>query len=88
MGMPAGFFGKVDIRFKYDLVGGSLMDIGFYNILSLRETFRAEQVECTTAEPRIMLHHNQNCNEAFKATFRFPNVVLGLFSRITTRRAS
>jgi hypothetical protein len=30
MGMPAGFFGKVDIRFKYDLVGGSLMDIGFY----------------------------------------------------------
>jgi predicted dehydrogenase len=77
MGMPAGFFGKDDIRFKYDLAGGSLMDIGCYNILSLREAFRAEPVECLSAEPRIMPHRDQKCGEAFKATFRFPNGGIG-----------
>ena len=77
MGMPAGFFGKDDIRFKYDLSGGSLMDIGSYNILSLREAFRAEPVECISAEPRIMPHRDQNCDEASKARFRFPNGGIG-----------
>jgi hypothetical protein len=77
MGMPAGFIGKDDIRFEYDLSGGSLVDIGSYNTLSLREAFRAEPVECISAEPRIMPHRDQNCDEAFKAAFRFPNGGIG-----------
>jgi hypothetical protein len=68
--MPAGFFGKDDIRFNYDLAGGSLMDIGSYNILSLRETFDAEPVECISAEPQIMPHRDQRCDEVFMASFR------------------
>lgn len=80
MSMPAGFFRKDDIRFRYDLAGGSLMDIGSYNVLALRETFRAEPVECLDAEPRIgprRRRGDRQCDEGLKATFRFPNGGIG-----------
>ena len=72
------FFRKDNIRFKYDLSGGSLMDIGCYSLSALRRIFRAEG-ECVSAEAKILngTGEDQRCDEAFKAEFEFPNGGVG-----------
>ncbi|TVY31378.1 D-xylose 1-dehydrogenase (NADP(+)), partial [Lachnellula subtilissima] len=39
---PSGFFAKGDIRWRFDLAGGAMMDIGSYTVSCLRDVFGAE----------------------------------------------
>lgn len=72
--VPGGLFPKDDIRFIYDLSGGTLMDLGTYDVLALRQIFGTEPEECIEAVPRLMPKgFDQNCDESMHATFRFPN---------------
>ena len=41
-----GYVKEGDIRFNYDLSGGSLMDCGFYAVGAIRQIFQEEPVEC------------------------------------------
>ncbi|KAL8947244.1 MAG: hypothetical protein Q9222_006458, partial [Ikaeria aurantiellina] len=72
--LPAGIMPDNDIRFQYPLAGGTLMDLGSYNIQTLRQCFGAEPVECLSASPRLMpAGGDQDIDHAFTATYRFPN---------------
>jgi predicted dehydrogenase len=67
-----------DIRFEYGLAGGTLMDLGTYNILCLRACFGAEPEECVEAVPRLMPKgFDQKCDQAMAAKWRFPNGGIG-----------
>jgi Oxidoreductase family, NAD-binding Rossmann fold len=76
MSIFAGFFKPDDIRFNYDLAGGALMDMGTYNISTLRQVFGEEPTECLSAEARPV-PKDARCDEAFKAQWRFPNGGIG-----------
>ncbi|RDW85633.1 hypothetical protein BP5796_03958 [Coleophoma crateriformis] len=74
----AGWLPNDDIRFKYDLSGGSLMDFGTYGILCMRDIMGTEPVECIEAVPRLMPEgFDQDCDSAFRGKFKFPNGALG-----------
>ncbi|KAJ4397458.1 hypothetical protein N0V93_001686 [Gnomoniopsis smithogilvyi] len=62
-----------DIRFNYDLAGGSAMDLGTYTMMSLREAFKAEPVECLEADLKRMPEPYEKCDGMFQAKLRFPN---------------
>jgi predicted dehydrogenase len=71
--MYRGFFPlKNQIRYDYELAGGSLLDIGTYGVTAIREAFGAEPVECLDAKARMHLD-SDTIDEGLKATFRFPN---------------
>jgi hypothetical protein len=73
-----GFFPNDDIRFIYSLSGGTLMDLGTYNALTLRQMFWTEPEECIEAIPRMMPKgFDQKCDHAFKVKWRFPNGGIG-----------
>ena len=44
--MIKGYVREGDIRFNYDLSGGSLMDCGAYTVAAIRQIFQDEPVEC------------------------------------------
>ncbi|KAL8418952.1 hypothetical protein RB594_002239 [Gaeumannomyces avenae] len=72
--LPRGFISADDIRFNYALAGGSLMDLGTYPCSAVRLAFGGmAPEECTSAELRPCPPPRERCDEAFKATFRFPN---------------
>jgi predicted dehydrogenase len=76
--MLLNMFPNDDIRFIYSLGGGTLMDVGTYNILTLRQMFGAEPEECIEAIPRMMPEgYDQKCDHAMKAKWRFPNGGIG-----------
>lgn len=76
--IPKGAISTEDIRFKYDLSGGCLMDLGFYNVQMLRQVFGAEPVECVKANARRMpAGLDQKIDQAFSATWKFPNGGIG-----------
>jgi predicted dehydrogenase len=67
-----------DIRFSYALSGGSLMDIGSYMILALRQIFSAEPLSCLSATPTLMQPpYDQEVDRAMSAAWRFPNGGVG-----------
>ena len=72
------FFDESNIRFKYDLAGGALMDIGTYSISALRGVFGVEP-ECVSAEATVLsgAGEDKRCDESFRAEFRFPNGGVG-----------
>lgn len=73
-----GMFPNDDIRFIYDLGGGTLMDLGTYNVLTLRQMLGTEPEECIEAIPRLMPEGwDQKCDQAFKIKWRFPNGAVG-----------
>lgn len=79
MNVFKGFMKTDDIRFKYDLAGGALMDMGTYCISSLRQVFGQEPVECLSAEARLVSNDpDQKCDEAFKGKWKFPNGGVGI----------
>ncbi|KAF2030299.1 NAD(P)-binding protein [Setomelanomma holmii] len=79
--IPAGLFPMDDIRFKYDLAGGTLMDLGTYPLSALRGIFGAEPTSVTSATPRLMpALFDQNCDQAMQATYDFPNGGVGKIS--------
>jgi predicted dehydrogenase len=72
-----GFFPlKNQIRYDYDLAGGSLLDIGTYGVTAIREAFGTEPIECLDANAR-MHFDSETVDEGLKATFRFPNGGIG-----------
>ncbi|ERS95956.1 uncharacterized protein SPSK_00786 [Sporothrix schenckii 1099-18] len=65
-------FSKDDIRFRYELAGGQMMDLGTYGFSTLRQVFAAEPEACldckvTKCDPPFEL-----CDYASEATFQFP----------------
>ncbi|KAH6721625.1 putative oxidoreductase [Leptodontidium sp. MPI-SDFR-AT-0119] len=76
--VPAGFFPKGNIRWDFDLAGGSLMDIGTYSVAALRDVFRAEPIVCTSAKARLLPKPgDQRVDTGFDAEFKFPNGGVG-----------
>ena len=72
--LPKGLLPNDDIRFQFNLSGGCLMDFGSYNVQMLRQVFGAEPFECVTASVRRMpAGLDQNIDQAFSATWKFPN---------------
>ena len=76
--LPKGSLPNDDIRFQYSLSGGCLMDFGSYNVQTLRQVFGTEPVDCVTASARRMpAGLDQNIDQAFSASWRFPNGGIG-----------
>ncbi|KAJ4374168.1 hypothetical protein N0V83_002909 [Neocucurbitaria cava] len=77
----AGLFSGEDIRFHYELAGGTQMDLGHYTLTALRGVFQAEPVAVTSATPRL-IHEgfDQRCDEAMVASYEFPNGGIGRIS--------
>lgn len=83
----AGFAPYSDIRFKYPLAGGNLMDLGTYNVACLRQVFGTEPKECVEAVARLPPQpHDQLCDEAMKATWVWPNGAKGEVEADLARR--
>lgn len=74
VGLPPVLFSRTDIRFVYELSGGTLMDLGHYTVSAMRSIFEAEPVSVDSAEPRLMPQGlDSRCDEAMTATYTFPN---------------
>lgn len=79
--LPGGFFPGDDIRFKYDLAGGTLMDLGHYPVSAMRGIFGAEPTSIDSATARLVgKGFDDRCDEAIKATYTFPNGGIGRIS--------
>ncbi|KAE8835501.1 hypothetical protein HRS9122_07771 [Pyrenophora teres f. teres] len=73
-GVPLGTFSGTDIRFDYNLAGGTAMDLGHYTLSSVRGVFGTEPVQVESATPRLIPQpFDQRCDQAMKATYIFPN---------------
>lgn len=75
--IPSWLFKKDDIRFHYELAGGSMTDIGTYTFSTLRQVFAADPEACldckvTKCDPPFEL-----CDYASEATFQFPGGLVG-----------
>lgn len=78
MNIFKGMFSNDDIRFKYSFAGGTLMDLGIYNVLTLRQMLQAEPVECIEATPRIVPDEfDQKGDQVFMIQWRYPNGAVG-----------
>ncbi|KAI5926010.1 hypothetical protein F4810DRAFT_619335 [Camillea tinctor] len=69
--VPRWRLGADDIRYRYELAGGALMDLGFYTATAIMRVFGSvaeECIECKT-EPGSM---DARCDRWFKARYRFP----------------
>ena len=76
--VPKGLISNGDIRFQYHLSGGCLMDLGSYDVQMLRQVFDTEPIECLTASVRRMpAGLDQNIDQAFAASWMFPNGGIG-----------
>jgi hypothetical protein len=70
----AGLFSKDDIRFNYDLSGGTLMDFGGYAVSAMRGIFGQEPSRITSATYRpLPAGSDENCDDAIFAEYGFPN---------------
>lgn len=75
--LPSVFLDKNDIRFKYELAGGTVMDLGTYQLSVLRGVTGAEPEECLECTLRKCPPPNELCDSAVKAKFRFPGGIVG-----------
>lgn len=75
--IPSFIIKDDDIRFKYDLGGGGLMDLGTYPVMALRETFGTEPTECVDAKLTKMAPPQDQCDHTFYAKVTFPNGGVG-----------
>lgn len=74
--VPRWKFAADDIRYRFDLGGGALMDLGAYTASSLTRVFGAvaeECEECTTQSGT----YDERCDRLYKARYRFPGGVYG-----------
>lgn len=76
--VPSLVFRADDIRFNYDLAGGSCMDLGTYPLAAVREALAAEPTECVEADlQRLPPPADQRCDGMFRARLRFPSGATG-----------
>jgi predicted dehydrogenase len=76
-----------DIRFKYSLAGGALMDFGTYNVNCIRQIFGTEPEECLEATYRgVPPPGDREIDEAMKARWRFPGGGIGEIEADLTAR--
>ncbi|KAI2632161.1 oxidoreductase domain-containing protein [Hypoxylon sp. NC1633] len=69
--VPRWKFADDDIRYRFDLGGGALMDLGAYTASALARVFGAvaeECEECVTQEGA----YDPRCDRLYKARYRFP----------------
>ncbi|KAI1442442.1 NAD(P)-binding protein [Annulohypoxylon stygium] len=76
MWVPKWTFGADDIRYRYDLGGGALMDLGPYTASILTRVFGeiAEECEESLTQPGP---NDPECDRLFKVRYRFPNGGIG-----------
>ncbi|KAL6712395.1 hypothetical protein ACN47E_000272 [Coniothyrium glycines] len=79
--IPGGSFPYTDIRFNYDLAGGSLLDLGHYPLSAIRGVFGTEPTSVISATPRLVPEgFDVRCDERMVATYKFPNGGVGKMS--------
>ncbi|KAI1637244.1 hypothetical protein F4809DRAFT_605226 [Biscogniauxia mediterranea] len=69
--VPRWRLGADDIRYRYELAGGALMDLGFYTATAIMRVFGGvaeECIECKTEAGSV----DARCDRWFKARYRFP----------------
>lgn len=64
-----GVFGADNIRWRFDLSGGTMMDFGTYAMNCLRQIFKQEPTEVLEATPR-MVPGSSEAEEAMSASYR------------------
>ncbi|KAI1375964.1 oxidoreductase domain-containing protein [Hypoxylon crocopeplum] len=69
--VPRWKFAADDIRYRYDLGGGALMDLGAYTASALTHVFGAIAEECEECVTQVG-SYDPRCDRLFKARFRFP----------------
>ena len=72
-----GIVPRNDIRYNYDLAGGSLLDCGPYCIQALRQIFGQEPTECSEAQARRPADGDERIDEGMTASFKFSNGGVG-----------
>lgn len=73
---PAFLFKDDDIRFRYELAGGAMMDLGSYTSSALVRIFGgvAEKCEEATTTPST---YDAKCDQVFQVKYRFPGGGIG-----------
>lgn len=66
-----------DIRFNYDLAGGTMMDVGGYPLGAVRCAMGADPVECLEANLTRMPPPLDKCDSKCHVKYRFPNGAIG-----------
>lgn len=74
--VPRWKFAADDIRYRYDLGGGALMDLGAYTASSLARIFGAVAEECEECVTQSGTY-DERCDRLYKARYRFPGGVYG-----------
>lgn len=75
---PATMFPAGDIRYQYEMAGGTLMDLGTYPISALRGIFNAEPISVTSALPEFLPGSTDHrCDRAMEVTYEFPGGRVG-----------
>ncbi|KAI1324103.1 hypothetical protein F5Y16DRAFT_315844 [Xylariaceae sp. FL0255] len=74
--VPSFLFGADDIRFKYDLGGGALMDLGAYTASVLVRVFGAVAEACESCDT-VSVASDSHCDVSYRARFRFPGGGIG-----------
>ena len=69
---PRFLFKDDNIRFRYELGGGALMDLGTYTASALWHIFGAIADECEECDVGLA-PYDARCDRLFHTTFRFPN---------------
>jgi predicted dehydrogenase len=73
-GVPKGMIPEDNIRFKFDLAGGTLMDLGTYGISFIRKIFAAEPVEFLSTEYTLLNKDaDPRIDKGITASWKFPN---------------
>ncbi|KAJ5321019.1 hypothetical protein N7476_004021 [Penicillium atrosanguineum] len=69
--LPKGVIPNDDIRWRYDLSGGALMDFGTYPLSCLRQILREEPTEVLQVKERVDLpSESQPAEQAITATYK------------------
>lgn len=75
--LPSFMIPREGIRFDYQLGGGNMLDLGTYVMYVIRQVVGTEPEECTKCIVRTPPPPYELCDEAAKATFRFPGGIIG-----------
>ncbi|KAK6222791.1 hypothetical protein LQW54_000600 [Pestalotiopsis sp. IQ-011] len=76
LGAPKGMFKDDNIRFRYEIAGGALMDLGSYTSSALVRIFGglAESCEEATVDPSP---YDARCDRSFRVKYRFAGGAIG-----------